>query len=247
MGSIHQALLSIAPSAGGGITTPSDLADIWEWWEPSREGFSDNDAIGTLTGQFAAGSGHNWTQSTAGNKPTYKDSILNGLGIARFDGSSDRMISVNPTALTAVHIFAVVKLDSNTPSSSTSGLWSLGSGADTEYPQIGTQTQIRSTDARGNAVDFSKSGIDLSNWRVVEVVSTSSEWTFSLDGTQIGSSSANFSWQAASFIRLGSSSPFDNNFLDGDLAGMYICSAKLSADRAAMIDYLNSRFGLSAS
>lgn len=232
--------------SGGAITDPSDLDDIWEWWEPSRESFADNDPIGTLTGQLAPGTGHNWTM-TGGSRPTFKTAILNGHAIARFDGTDDRMISVNPTALTAIHMFAVIKIDNDPPASNKNGLWSFSGAADTEYPKLDVTTNIRSADFRGNAVDFSKSGISLNNWRVIEVVSTSSEWTFSLDGTQIGSAGANFSHQTASFIRLGSANPFDNTFLDGDLAGMYIFTAKLSSgDRTLMIDYLNDRFALSS-
>lgn len=229
------------------ITDPSELADIWEWWEPSRESFSDNDPIAQLTGQVAPGSGHNWTQSSAGLKPTYKASIINGHGVARFDGTDDEMQDVNPTALTAVHLLAVIKIDNDPPAAGKSGLWSFGSGAASEYPSS-VPTNIGETAFRTASFSFSKSGISLAAWRVIEIVSTSSEWNFKLDGTQIGSTTASFGHQSSGFIRLGRSSPFESNWLDGDLAGLYLMSAKLSAgNRTAMINYLNSRFGLSAS
>lgn len=232
---------------GGGITTPSDLADIWEWWEPSRNGLTPDAAISSMAGQFAPGSGHDWTQGTGSLQPIFKDSIVNGLGVARFDGTDDDMSSVNPTALTAVHFFAVIKMDSNTPAAGKSGLWSFGQAGGAAYPLNSPATDIGCDSFRTSSQQFSKSGIDVSQWRVLEIISTSGEWTFKLDGTQLTTTAGAFAHQSSGFIRLGRSGPFDGNYLDGDLAGMYICSAKLTTDRTAMINYLNSRFGLSAS
>lgn len=231
------------------ITTPSDLPSIWEWWEPSRESFSDNDAIGTLTGQFAPGSGHNWGQSTGSQKPIYKASIVNGHGVARFDGTDDEMTGANPTALTAVHFFAVIKMVSNTPASGKSGTWSFGTSSNA-YPITATPTQISCDSFRNAAHSFSKSGIDVAQWRVVEVVSvqSSGNWIYRLDGTELINHTATFAHQSSGFIRVGRDGPFGSNWLDGDLAGMYICSAELSSgNRTSMINYLNTRFGLSAS
>lgn len=242
-------ILSGAGTVGApSITDPSELADIWEWWEPSRESFADNDPIGTLTGQFAPGTGHNWTQ-TGGARPTYKDAILNGHGIARFDGSDDEMVSVNPTALTAVHFFAVIRMDSNTPALGKSGTWSFGISSNA-YPITDTPTQISCDSFRNAAHSFSKSGIDVAQWRVVEIVSvqSSGKWIYRLDGTELVNQTTTFAHQSSGFIRVGRDGPFGSNWLDGDVAGMYICSAELSSgDRTAMINHLNSRFGLSAS
>jgi hypothetical protein len=186
-------------------------------------------------------------QSDSAKKPVYKAAILNGQGIARFDGVNDFLADINPGALTAAHLFLVVKIDNDPPAAGKFGLWNLGSGSNTLYPKSDVNTQIRSTDARGASVDFSKSGIALNTWRVVEVISTSSEWTFSLDGTQIGSTSGAFSWTDSASFRLGSSNFSNTQLLDGDVAGMYIFSAKLTTERADIIDYLNDRFGLSSS
>lgn len=241
----HSTSPSSSASPSSAITTPSDLADIWEWWEPSREGFSDNDSIGTLNGQFASGIGHDWEQSSSSLKPTYKAGIVNGLGIARFDGTDDEMSSVNPTALTAVHLFAVVKMDSNTPAAGKSGLWSFGTVGNS-YPKSDVPTDISNDSFRGSSPSFSKLGIDVSQWRVVEIVATSSEWTFKLDGTVLKTDGTALSHQVAAFIRLGRDGPSGLNYMDGDFAGMYLMSAKLSSgERASMVDYLNSRFALS--
>jgi hypothetical protein len=235
-------------AAAPSISTPSDLASVWEWWEPSRNGFSDNDAIGTMPGQVSPGSGHNWTQSSASLKPTYKANIVNGLGVARFDGSDDTLANVNWTALTSVHFFAVLKIDNDPPATNKNGIWSIGGNNTALYPSGSTDIAEVAFRASGLRT-FSKSGMSLATWRVVEVVSNSSEWIYRLDGTQLDSTTgANFGHQSSTFIMLGRSNAFDPEFLDGDFAGMYVFNAKLSSgDRTAMINYLNSRFGLSTS
>ena len=235
---------SASPSAPA---SPSAIANIWEWWEPELEGLGNGASIGTLTGQVSPGSGHNWTQGTGSLKPTFVTGVINGLGVARWDGTDDEMANVDPTALTAVHLFAVVKMDSNTPAAGKSGLWSFGTVGNS-YPLNSPNTDITNDSFRNSSLQFSKSGIDVAQWRVIEIISTATEWTFKLDGTQLHTTgTTTFTHQAAGFIRLGRDGPFGGNYLDGDLAGMYIFSAKLTTTRADIIGYINNRFGLSSS
>src|SRR6185436_6720197 len=226
--SINNLADSASTALASTINTPSDLASIWEYWEPSRNSFSDNDPIGTMAGQVVPGTGHNWTQSSAGAKPTYKASILNGLGIARFDGTDDELQGANPTALTAEHMFVVLKIDNDPPASGKNGNWSLGGGAVNQYPELAGTNPIWDGSFRTATLIFSKSSMNLAQWRVAEVVSTSSEYIFRLDGTvlQNGTGGTSFGHQSASSIRLGRCDPFNSLFLDGDIAGMYIFSAK---------------------
>lgn len=202
-----------------------------------------------MAGQFAPGTGHNWTQSTSGSKPTYKASILNGLGIARFDGTDDFLANVDPSALTAVHCFLVVKIDADPPPSNLkAGLWSNSGAAATVYADVSDNNIYDGAFSSARRV-FNHTGQALNTWRVVEVVSTASEWTFKLDGTQLhttGTNTVNIT-STPSWFALGQDGPFDGIFLDGDVAGMYIFSAKLTSTRADMISYLNTRFGLSSS
>lgn len=230
------------------ITTPSDLSSIWEWWEPGRESFADNDPIGTLTGQFAPGTGHNFTQSDGGKKPIFKEGILNGHGIARFDGSNDEMVGANPSGLSAIHFFVVVKIDADPPAANKNGTWSFSSGCLGLYPNLADTTKISACDfLNAGAQVFSKGGMALDTWRVYEVASTATAWKFRLDGTLLHTVGGIVGHQTNGFNPIGRSGPFDANFLDGDIAGIYICSAELSTNsRTAMINYLNSRFGLSA-
>ncbi len=259
-GNLFTALTSVDGVAVSGITaingqtivaggpTPSDIPNIWEWWEPSREGLSDTDPIGTLTGQVSPGSGHNWTQATSVNKPTYSANQLNGLGVLvniRTPNES-YMGSVNPSALTAVHFWIVIKRDADIPGT-LQVPWTFGTattiGGDPDrYNGDSILCGVFSS-VRKNVGDPTAS---LASWRVVEVVCVSGEFTFNLDGTQLFTSATN-TVGIPSNCALGGLSPTVGGFTtEAQYAGVYIFSAKITgADRTAMVDYLNDRFGLS--
>lgn len=241
--------------AGGGATTPSSITSIWEWWEPSREGLSNNDPIITLTGQVSPGTGHNWGQATSTSRPTYLSNQINGLGVAHFDitggaGGADWMDGVNPHALTAVHFFIVMKMPSDPPGTSQIA-WAFGT--DTSNPDA-----VPFTDSTIYAGPFSNARKtpgnptpSLAAWRVYEVVSTSSEWTWRIDGATTGAgvffTTATNSVAILTNCVLGADAN-GANWKNEDIAGIYIFSAKLSSgDRTTMVNYLNTRFGLSIS
>lgn len=247
MGAIHQALLSI-PVPSGLIIEPADVASMWEFWEPRLEGLNDNDPIGQLTGQIAPGSGHNFTQSNSSKKPVYKANIVNGQGVARFDGSDDEMVGANPSGLSAVHFFVVIKIDADPPAANKNGTWSFSSGCLGLYPNLADTTKISACDfLNAGAQVFSKGGMALDTWRVYEVASTATAWKFRLDGTLLHTVGGIVGHQTNGFNPIGRSGPFDPNFLDGDIAGIYISSAELSnGDRIGLYNYFNNEFGTTA-
>ena len=227
--------------------TPSDLASIWDWWEPSREGLADTDPIATLTGQVAPGAGHNFTQGTLANRPTYKANQLNGLGIADFLNGvdADYMIGVDPSALTAAHLFIVIKADADPPGTSIVP-WKFGTSASPDHYPF-TDSKFYCGACSTSRRDCTNPAAALTSWRVVEVISTATEYTVKLDGTQLFTSGTNTVGITNSCV-LGASSTTGNNPWAGEFAGIYLCSAKLSAgDRTDMIGYLNTRFALSSS
>lgn len=220
--------------------TPSDLADIWEWWEPEREGLADNDPIAILTGQVAPGAGHNWTQSSADQKPQFHTNQINGLGTATF-GSNDNLANVNPSALTAAHIFLIVK---NNTEGTASALWDLGTSGNTNHYAF-TDNHIYDGSCSTTRRDVGDPVPTLVAWRLVEIISTPAEWTYLLDGLQLFTTGTNTVAIRSNCVfgaKTGALSAWSN----GRMAGLYICSAKLdSADRNQLVDYLNNRFNLS--
>lgn len=154
------------------------------------------------------------------------------------------MAGVDPSALTAVHAFIVIKADAD-PGPGGDTPWKFGtSGNPDSYPWVngeilsGLFSSTRYT--VGNPTPL------LTSWRVVEVISTSSEWTFKLDGAQLFTTGSNTVAIPSSCV-LAAENAVGASPFNGQYAGIYICSAKLTGDRATMIDYINDRFGLSIS
>lgn len=234
----------INPYAYGGAAPPPDdpstIASIWDWWEPSREGLANNDPISTLTGQVSPGAGHNFTQTLTA-RPTFIDSVVNGLGVARFDGSNDFMGSVNPSALTAAHLWMVIKV---VVQNHVSGTWDFGTSASQNHYALPADSKIYDGSCSNTRRDCGVPAADLTQWQVPEVVSTSSEWTYKVSGTQLFTTGTN-----TVGIKTDCHIGQDNtNERACDIAGVYLFSAKLSAgERTTMVAYLNDRFGLSIS
>jgi hypothetical protein len=222
------------------LTTPSSIPNIWEWWEPSRDTYNDNDPMGLLTGQFA---GKNFTGSGA-TRPTFKANILNGLGVANF--SSQSMTGPDASALTAGQIFIVLKADNDPGLSDGSTPEAFGTDSN---PDLWPFTDGKVYMGAGRASTRFATGTNptpsLAAWRVLEVVTTSTEYTVLLDGSSIGTTATN-TVGFANPLTLGAMPAV--KFWAGQTAGGYIFSAKLSSgDRTSMVNYLNTRFGLSIS
>lgn len=227
---------ALGTGGGGGPPTFPTLASIWEWWEPSRNSLTPDAAIANMAGQVAPGAGHDF--SRASGQPIYKDNIINGLGVARF--TNQILENVDPSALTAAHLFMVVKMVTE---GTATGPWKWGTSASADHYAFtdgniydGSLSNTRRT--VGNPTPL------LTDWRVVEIISTGTEWTFNLDGTQLFTTGTN-TVGITSSCKLGTNG---SNTKDYDFAGGYLCSAKLSgADRTSLIAYINSRFGRSSS
>ena len=85
------ALQTLFPGGPKPVTSrlwlPSDLAGLVFWVKADAiTGLSDGDPISTWTD--LSGAGHNVTAAGA-QRPTYKTAILNGLPVARFNGSNN--------------------------------------------------------------------------------------------------------------------------------------------------------------
>lgn len=200
-----------------------------------------------MAGQFAPGAGHDFTQANASRRPDFIDNVINGLGVVRAPSTVETLQNVNPSALTAGHVFIVIK---NVAETSNRSPWAFGTSASQDhyaFTDNSVYCGIGSTTRRtiGDPTPL------LAAWRVVEVVTTSSEWTYRLDGATTGTGV--FFTTATNTVAFKSSCVISgfadtNGWGNGDIAGVYIFSAKLSSgDRTLMVSYLNNRFALSIS
>jgi hypothetical protein len=231
--------------APAGPAVPSTLSSIWEWWEPSRDSYADNDPMGTLTGQFAA---KNFT-SAGTDRPTFKTNQLNGLAVADVGASVRQGWSgVDGTALTAGHIFLIVKAVNDPGIASRNQLWNIGTvsiAIPDAYPF--TDSKVYMGAGSTTRRTCTNPTLSLASWRLLEIITTSTEYTVLLDGTETLFTSGTNAVGFNNSMRLGLSGAGTSWFV-GQYAGMYLCSAKLSSgDRTTLINYINSRFGLSAS
>lgn len=225
-------------AVGGGTPAPSTIASIWEWWEPWREvGLNDEDQITTLNGQV---NNRDWIQ--ASGAPFYDTTNpLNGHAVAK-GGGNQWQTGPNMSALTAVHAFIILQVDADPPGSSgNTGLWDVGTDTlSSHYPfTTGVVFDAGFSTARKTIGDPTPA---LTAWRVYEVVSVSGEYTVKLDGTQIFTTATNTVGCPASPQLLRNR---NGDVLAGRMAGFYMFSAKLTTDRATMVSYINSEFGLS--
>lgn len=108
----------VAAAAGGGGFAPTDISGCVLWLDASdvtslytddagtTPVSADGDAIGRWSDK--SGEAHHVTQATAGNKPTYKTGVQNGLSVIRGDGN-DFLNVPNLSLSNSSTIFAVVR------------------------------------------------------------------------------------------------------------------------------------------
>jgi len=249
------------PIAANSFTTPSDIESIWEWWEPSRDTGTDGVGLQTLTGQK---NGRNWTQATAGSRPLYDTTnALNGQAVIHcdaryYDGPDMTGIGSGTGSSKTAHVFIVVKADNYIESDINGvGLWKISSaGAGTLYGYSGTSGSIYETALQSARLDNIPPGTSLANWVVYEVsiqassapATADGSYVLKINGTQIGSANIVGMGFSATPL-LGRTNDSGNQwFFKGRIAGMYLFSALLgSTDRTNLINYIDTRFGLSAS
>lgn len=226
------------------ITDPEELPDIWEWWEPSREvGLDDTDPMPTLTGQHA---GKNFTQASAGNRPSYLTDQLNSLAIAQLPSGKYWNNGPDMSSLTAAHFFMVIKvpLDPCAWAPDDSGVYDFSTAALASHLpfDLGLLGNIYDGAFSTTRKTVGNTHTTLTQWSVYEVVSTPLEWTAKQNSTILFTTGSNV-------VSGRVSTQFGRNRVgdtwDGSLAGMYLFSAKVSSDNlTAFYNYLNNRFGL---
>lgn len=236
---------------GGGGFDPTEFtsATCKLWCEPRLlTGLVDDDAVATFTDQ--SGLGNDLTQSTSGSRPIYKESILAGHPILRFDGSDDHFTLPNVlSGATSGEVFLIVRIDNDPPAASAqSGLWTMtGDGVDvTHFPfPNGLLYETWGTTSRHNTgVNPTPS---LTSFRLYNIESSAGNYKIRLDGTEIFGTSTNTFSSFSNTPYLGRSSGLTGNvYLDGDIAGIIVFAGILdSTDRGTLhTDWAETIYGL---
>jgi hypothetical protein len=240
---------------GGGATpfNPIVLSPYLDI-DPGKFGLNDGNAIGTATDY--SGNGRNFTQATAGNKPTFKTAIVNGLPVMRFDGVDDYLQTTGwPTNLVSAELWIVLKIVSDPPSPDTkTGFMEFGSTVvRSHFPYTdGTIYDQFGTDTRKTTVNPTPSLA--SAFHLYHVISKSGEWTSELDGTQLFTTATNtVGWNPAPLIGAGnhtdilgdpSGTPY---VFAGDMARLLITPELSAGNRTKMKTYVGTVYGLTIS
>ena len=127
--------LKVSPGGGSELFQPSGSPA--GWWDATKiTGLEDGDPVGTWSD--LSGNGKDLSQASAGNKPTYKTDIQNGLPAVLGDGSDDYInkdwTSVDqPNTHFVAGQFLTLKnslmADSYSTKYQSLGEWDLGGGA----------------------------------------------------------------------------------------------------------------------
>ena len=223
-------------TTGASLTwTPLDVSPYL--WLKADDGVTlTSSAVSTWADQ--SGNGRDFTQSTAGYRPTNPSSVQNGLPGVLFDGTDDYLSrAAFLSGTTNAEWFFVCQ--STRTAASTNGWHDLGSNAtsclypyldDAIYDGIGATTRSN----LGSGTSFVRTAH-------IYNVSSANPHVARVDGSQIYSGAATVGWAAT--FKLGESSVISTCFR-GYLFEV-VCTPPLTTDeRASMLNYLETRWGL---
>lgn len=241
---VRSGVLAKQTVSGGAVDSPDDVAGLWAWHKPETLAGADGTAISQW--DDSSGNSRHLVQSNASFRPTKKTAIVNGLDVARFDGSS-RFLELaaatgvaNPSDLT---IFAVVK----GTSAATYGVVSTRDGTSGWLARLtATGSLFAHIGGTPNPTDTFTS----TNWNIVQVVRTGLSAVMGHNGTMASASVISAYPASSSRTTVGgeattTSAAASTNALNGDLAELIIYSTALSSgDRDAIETYLGSKFSI---
>lgn len=191
-----------------------------------------------------SGNSRHWNQATSGNRPTYKTNIVNSKPAARFDGTND-YLGVTVSGLSgASTVWCVLKLVNDPSSTGSGGCWntSSASGGNNHYPYTdGTIYDGNFSSARKTTANPTPSLS--STFRRYCVVSSSSQWTSYLDGSQLYTTATNTPQYTGSMM-LGTSDA-SNYWMLGDIVEWFWMNSEATSQNLTDMDsYFATRYGL---
>ncbi len=204
------------PDAAVSSFTPTQLSGLKLWYEPRTLGLTDGTAISTNTDN--SGNGWNATATTTA-RPTFKTNIVNGLAIARYDGTANVM-GVNSGAFGITNNVAsctiVCVASSTTVSAGARNLMQIGSGGGSVRigPLINAtagklRVQGRRLDANGNQTFDGTLSLSASTFYIFAVQTT---WSAATIKAYINGGTADIS--TTSFQTSGNSDSTNSTFIN---------------------------------
>lgn len=228
--------LSAAVSATYGYTTgvtgtvPAGppVAGVLAWYAADQIPSPPSSGSALATWNDLSGNGHDLTQATGGDQPTYNTSQLNGLPAVSFNGSSDYLSGTIPSTPQPFTVFLVMQQTSATGTQ----IFMCGTGASWDFYTSAGSVWMENI---GHAAS-------LASWsQLTGVVNTTSS-ALRLNGTQIASGSSGGNSMGTT-LYLGGLATTDPAAVA--IAEVLVYPSALSpTDIGTVESYLNGKYGL---
>jgi hypothetical protein len=235
----------------GGVL--STIPDMWEYWETRLEtGFANNDPQTVWTGQLQ---GFNMAEANTTIAPLFRTNQINGHAATRFEAGRNIKTPRGPgpgfnnrfsTDLIVAHTFFIVRVDNDPPANNlqsgfhfNTSLTDVGGFAEELFPF--TNGVVHENWGSTTRQDCGNPATALTQWNVYEIFTGPGEYIVRLNGTDLPNSPFavnTVGWPTGDAGWVGVNiNPL--RFMEGDIAGIYVASAKLTTDRTTLIDYFN--------
>lgn len=114
MGIFQNSNLSTGVFRCWGQIQPTDYPTLWLWLDANDLSTITTGSVNAVaTWADKSGGGRNFTQATAGSRPTYQTSSFNSRPSINFDGSSDFLTYASNTSYSRFTVFGVLNVQNN--------------------------------------------------------------------------------------------------------------------------------------
>jgi hypothetical protein len=213
---------------------PDSIAGLQVWLKADAIVAADGSSVTTWDDSSSAN--HDFTQGTAGSRPTYQTNELNGLPVVRFDGTDDSMLGGDlsasfPSAATLFTVYTTRDTEYSVYDHETNdGFWREGTTGN------GYFRCFRSARINGYPATMPATGSH--QFTLLSSAATYNAW---LDGADKGAQAAAYMAGAGHIIGLNGGSGYS----DIDIAEVLVYNSALSAPNRALVEtYLNDKWGL---
>jgi len=231
------AFLGAVAAAGGGFNPEDDVSGLELWLDASQEAHSDTDTNVAFNDQRSGG----LRDYTAVDGITYRTGITpQGTAVMRYGSGvgTGHVSSFNfaTAGYTEAELFYVCAVASG--AGTNGGPIRFGTSGQADfYPFSGGDIY---NDSLSNTRRNFAPAATLTDWHVISIAGSGSEWTYRIDGTTKLTTGTNTFGIRATNTYIGSSET--GVLFDGDIAEVLLYSSILSApDRASVISYLTSK------
>lgn len=243
----RRTLLTPVYASLSGFTVPP-VSGYSLWLAANTLSLNDNDAVASWTDM--SGTGRHATQSSSGNRPVFKQNILNGKSVVRFDGTNDYLECAAAlwTGAAARTLFAVYKSNS-TGSDFVDGVCGQATGSTTgTYFMIQARSRAVVGDPyfAGYAADLTGPAHD-NLWKIAVAKYDGTDATTYKNGTQVNTGTISLNTVNDPF-HIGATVPNvgdDPEWHNGDIAEIINYDSSLGdTDREAVEAYLAAKYAL---